>query len=240
MQVLLGRHDANRISRRSVGTLTAYTVAAGVATVTGAAHRRRAAAWTKPLPLMILAADAAAGRKGRSRTEYLLLAGALAFSAAGDRAMFCEEFADDPDRRDRHLAIGASLFAGAQGCYIASLRRRGARLALRHALPRNVLLGESAFLVARRRPALLAVLGPYGSSLATMSALAADAASPQPAMRIGGWLFLLSDLTIINRRYLITDPAARVATEAWVLASYFAAQWLLITGLDGGRDRSAR
>ena len=106
-----------------------------------------------------------------------------------------EEFADDPGRRDRHLAIGASLFAGAQGCYIASLRRRGARLALRHALPRNVLLGESAFLVARRRPALLAVLGPYGSSLATMSALAADAASPQPAMRIGGWLFLLSDLS---------------------------------------------
>ena len=55
-------------------------------------------------------------------------------------------------------------------------------------------------------------------------------------MRTGGLLFLASDLTIINRRHLINNPRLAAAGEAWVLASYFAAQWLLLTGLGSEPD----
>lgn len=210
----------------------AYGVTAAAATVAGALGHRRAAALTKPLPMVLLAARTAAGGSGRSAAENAGLAGALAFSTVGDRLMLLEEFEhDDPDTKDRYLRWGASSFAGAQLSYIATLWGRGARPSARLLLPRLGLLGESASVLARHRPALLPVLVGYGNTLATMSALASAAPDPQPRLRLGGWAFLLSDLAIINRRHLVRDPKVRMALEAWVLASYFTAQYLLIGGL---------
>lgn len=229
-------------------TDTAYAVATGVATVSGALHHRSLAALSKPVPMAILAWQAVRTARRRRPIDNALLAGAIVFSAAGDRAMLVEEFTPHPegaDRasltlKDRRLRIGASLFAGAQLCLTGAMLRRGARPQARPLLLRTAILAESALVVAIHRPRLLPVLGAYGNTLATMSATAAGMPSPQPQMRAGGWFFLLSDLTILNRRHLIDDSRAAMLAETWVLASYFTAQRLLIGGLieQDGQDRS--
>ncbi|GAB21116.1 MAG TPA: hypothetical protein DIW80_07180 [Gordonia polyisoprenivorans] len=219
-----------------------YALAAGVASVAGAYGSRRAAALTKPVPLALLAAEVGRGWRTRTPVDNALLGAAVAFSAAGDRAMLAEEFApaapEDHHTRlplahplsakDSRLALGAALFAGAQLSYCTLLWRRGARPRVPDVAPRMLALAESAAVIGYHRPRLLSVLGPYGNTLATMSALAASAPTGQPALRVGGLLFLASDLSILNRRHLMSDPARRRAVEVWVLASYFAAQALLV------------
>ena len=93
-------------------------------------------------------------------------------------------------------------------------------------------LSESAAVLAANRPRPLLVLAPYGTSLAAMSTLAGAVDSPQPSARVGGLLFLASDFTILNRRHLISGVTARRISEVWVLASYFAAQYLLSDAAD--------
>ncbi|MXP20820.1 lysoplasmalogenase [Gordonia sp. HNM0687] len=227
--------SAGRIQRRLDRGRDAYFVAAAAATAAGAAHHRSLAALTKPLPLLLLGTRIARRAGARSAFDNALLAGAIAFSTAGDRAMLLEEFADEPTEKDRHLRVGASLFAGAQLCLTAAMMRRGARPGARGLITRAAVLAESATVLALHRPRLLPVLGGYGNTLALMSATAAGMSDPQPAMRTGGLLFLASDLTIINRRHLVRNRRLAAAGEAWVLASYFAAQWLLLTGLGATR-----
>ncbi|MBN0971897.1 lysoplasmalogenase [Gordonia sp. JH63] len=210
----------------------AYAATAAAATIAGSAGDRRSAAITKPLPIALLAARVAAGARRRPVADTVALASVVGFSALGDRFMLQEEFEhDDPATKDRFLRRGATSFAGAQLSYAVAMWRAGARPTVRSVAPRVGVLAESATVLSRHRPALLPVLGTYGNTLATMSALAADVPTPQPRLRAGGWFFLLSDLAIINRRHLVTDPRLRVAGEAWVLASYFTAQYLLIGGL---------
>ncbi|MFT4125729.1 MAG: lysoplasmalogenase family protein [Gordonia sp. (in: high G+C Gram-positive bacteria)] len=206
-----------------------YVAAAAVASVAGALGPRRGAALTKPVPMLILAGQIARTRRRRSLADTVLLAAAAGFSAAGDRAMLVEEFTPDGPGKDRRLAWGAGLFTGAQVAYCALLWRRGARPHPAALLPRTAVLAESAAVLAIHRPRLLPVLGTYGNALAAMSALAADL--DRPRLRLGGLAFLASDLTIINRRHLLTNPAARTTAEIWVLATYFAAQGLLIDEL---------
>ncbi|MEO9327287.1 lysoplasmalogenase [Gordonia aurantiaca] len=225
-----------RLPSRRVRDL-AFAATTAVATVSGALGHRRIAGLTKPLPMLILAADTAAGAPGRGAADNAGLAGALVFSMAGDVLMFLEEFETEPDAKDRYLRRGATLFAAAQLSYIATMWRAGARPSSKQLLPRVGLLGESATVLARHRPALLPVLGAYGNTLATMSAMASAMPDTQPRLRIGGLAFLLSDLAIINRRHLVRDRRLRIAGEAWVLASYFTAQYLLICGL---AERSRR
>ena len=222
-----------------------YIAAATAATFAGAYGPKKVAALTKPLPLALLGVQAGRQWQRRPGVDSALLLGALGFSAAGDRAMFLEEFspttADDARRRaprtvpltpkDRRLAWGATLFSGAQLCYSTALWRRGARPHVASLLPRLAVLAESAGVIAFHRPRLLSVLGPYGNTLATMSALAADDPQHWKRLRLGGILFLASDLTILNRRHLLTNPRLRQLAEVWVLASYFAAQALLVNGL---------
>lgn len=224
---------SRRKPSRTVLTAGIYALTAAAATAAGASGNRRLAAWTKPLPMLVLGAATATAirEEGTHPVDAALLVGAIGFSTAGDRAMLLEEFGTDEHTRERHLAVGAGLFAGAQASLCALLLRRGARLHARTLVPRTALLGESAAILATKNPAALTVLGPYGNSLAVMSALASDAPQPQPALRVGGLLFVLSDLAIINRRYLLTGTRSRTLAEAWVLGSYFAAQWLLVTSL---------
>ena len=209
----------------------AYAATAAAATIAGSAGDRRSAAITKPLPIALLAARVAAGARRRPVADTVALASVVGFSALGDRFMLQEEFEHAPAAKDRFLRRGATSFAGAQLSYAVAMWRAGARPTVRSVAPRVGVLAESATVLSRHRPALLPVLGTYGNTLATMSALAADVPTPQPRLRAGGWFFLLSDLAIINRRHLVTDPRLRVAGEAWVLASYFTAQYLLIGGL---------
>ena len=209
----------------------AYAATAAAATIAGSVGDRRSAAITKPLPIALLAARVAAGARRRPVADTVALASVVGFSALGDRFMLQEEFEHAPAAKDRFLRRGATSFAGAQLSYAVAMWRAGARPTVRSVTPRGGVLAESATVLSRHRPALLPVLGTYGNTLATMSALATDVPAPQPRLRAGGWFFLLSDLAIINRRHLVTDPRLRMAGEAWVLASYFTAQYLLIGGL---------
>ena len=209
----------------------AYAATAAAATIAGSVGDRRSAAITKPLPIALLAARVAAGARRRPVADTVALASVVGFSALGDRFMLQEEFEHAPAAKDRFLRRGATSFAGAQLSYAVAMWRAGARPTVRSVTPRVGVLAESATVLSRHRPALLPVLGTYGNTLATMSALATDVPAPQPRLRAGGWFFLLSDLAIINRRHLVTDPRLRMAGEAWVLASYFTAQYLLIGGL---------
>ncbi|RPA62335.1 lysoplasmalogenase [Gordonia oryzae] len=219
-----------------------YALASGVAAITGAYGSRRAAALTKPVPLALLAVEVGRRWHTRAPVDNALLGAAVVCSAAGDRAMLTEEFtpttpedqrtrlplAHPLSTKDSRLALGAALFAGAQLSYCALLWRRGARPRVREVAPRMLALAESAAVIGYHRPRLLSVLGPYGNTLATMSALAASAPTGQPTLRIGGLLFLASDLSILNRRHLMSNPVRRRAVEVWVLASYFTAQALLV------------
>ncbi|MCM3896246.1 MULTISPECIES: lysoplasmalogenase [Gordonia] len=224
----------------SVGFPLAYALSSAVASAAGAFGTRRAAALTKPIPLALLAGRALLRRQHHYSglgIDDALLAGAIAFSAAGDRAMLLEEFTPtdtEADRmtKDRRLATGAALFGVAQLCYSTLFWRRGARPTVQAFAPRMVALGESAAVLAANRPRPLLVLSPYGTSLAAMSTLAGAVHSPQPSARIGGLLFLASDFTILNRRHLISGATARRIGEVWVLASYFAAQYLLTDAVD--------
>ncbi|UEA58391.1 lysoplasmalogenase [Gordonia otitidis] len=219
------------------GFAIAYSVASAAATIAGAFGSHRAAAVTKPVPLALLAGRAAwraRRRLARPGIDDALLAGAIVFSAAGDRAMLLEEFspADTAAQwtaKDRRLATGAALFAAGQLGYCGLLFRRGARPSLRAFAPRIAALSEAAAVLATHRPRPLTVLMPYGTTLAMMSTLADNLDTPQPSTRVGGLLFLASDFTILNRRHLIRGATARRVSEAWVLASYFTAQYLLTT-----------
>ncbi len=209
------------------------TTAAGVAaTVAGARGDRRLAAVTKPLPMALLAARVLTDRP-RAGTRGLTV-GAIGFSMLGDYWMLREEF-EPPDgpAKDRYLRRGAAFFSGAQLCYQAAFARRGARYRLRDFGPRMAAMGEPAAVLAVRAPAVLPVLGPYGALLAGMSALAAQ---DSPRARSGGLVFQASDIAIINRRHLVHSPAARTALEAFVLGSYFLAQYLLVDALLTGEQ----
>ncbi|GAC47556.1 lysoplasmalogenase [Gordonia aichiensis] len=225
-----------------------YALAATAASVAGAFGPRRAAAITKPIPLIMLAGRAVRRRQhchARPGIDDALLVGAIAFSAAGDRAMLLEEFSPSDTEaerllKDRRLSTGAALFGVAQLCYCSVFWRRGARPTVRAFAPRMAVLGESAAVLAAHRPRPLAVLGPYGTTLATMSTLAGSLDSPQPSARIGGLLFLASDVTILNRRHLISGSVARALSELWVLGGYFAAQYLLTDAADATHPRQSR
>ncbi|MFT4202256.1 lysoplasmalogenase family protein [Gordonia sp. (in: high G+C Gram-positive bacteria)] len=207
----------------------AATAAAGLAaTAAGAAHNRRLAALTKPIPMALLAARVATDRRTAPLDRALVL-GAIGFSMAGDHWMLREEFASaESASKNALLRRGAALFAGAQLCYQAAFARRGARFRLRAFAPRMAAMGEPAVVLAANAPSVLPVLGPYGALLAGMSTMAADDGTTAAA---GGLLFQASDIAIINRRHLVHSPALRAGAEAWVLGSYFGAQYLLVDAL---------
>lgn len=182
--------------------------------------------------MALLAARVLADRRG-DRIDRALTLGAVGLSMAGDYWMFREEFEPRTSAaKDGYLRRGAAFFAGAQLCYQAAFTRRGARLHARAFLPRMAVMGEPAAILAAKAPAVLPVLGPYGALLAGMSTLAAD--DGQRAA-VGRLLFQASDIAIINRRHLVQRPAPRAALEAWVLGSYFAAQYLLVGALQADR-----
>ncbi|MFW0792049.1 lysoplasmalogenase [Gordonia sp. CPCC 205333] len=212
---------------------SAYGAASAAATVTGALGLRGAAGATKPIPLVLLGIRVV-GSDELSKFDRALVGGALAASAIGDVWMYQEEFAADDADKDQNLRFGAATFGVAQGLYSAALYRRGARFSVRALAPRLAVMGEPAAVLAKFRPGVLPVLGPYGWALASMSMFASTSGTRRAAL--GGIVFQASDLAIINRRHLLAADDARIGlarkvVEGWVLGSYFTAQALLVDGL---------
>lgn len=220
--------------RRTVAARIGFVVAT-VATVVGAATgAERVHRYAKPLivPSLVVGLPKPASTLGV----------ALAAATVGDVLLI------DPDDDDRILR-GAAAFAVMQGCFCALLIRRGATVSVANAVPRLAGWASAATLLARLSPSVAPGLAGYGLSLAAMSTLAADPAlapssatcagvvipdaDPRSRLAVGGILFTVSDALIVVRRLFLRSETTRRVTEGAILATYAAAQSLLVEGLLG-------
>lgn len=217
-------------------------VGATAATVYGAVGgRERIQQVAKPLIAPALAARVLRRRGDLDTVDTVLLVAGLAAATVGDVFMI------DPDV-DARLRRGATSFAVMQTAYSSILARRGARPTRAAALPRaGAWLGASGLLHAKA-PTVAKTLTGYGALLGTTATLAADpalapgaadvAGLPVPNCRdrrswlgSGGLLFTGSDGLIVVRALFLRGKRARAVAEGAVLASYAAAQLLLVEGM---------
>lgn len=212
--------------------------AASVATVVGAvAGSERLQQVAKPL----IAPSLAAGVIRRQTTaDSPLLIGGLAAATVGDILLI------DPDD-DSRLMRGATAFAGMQAAYTALLLRHGARPTIPAVAPRLLGWAGAAALLRSRARSVSTPLTAYGATLATATSLASDPAlapgadvvaglavpnaDPRSRLGLGALLFTVSDGLIVVRRLFIRGETGRRIAEGAILATYAAAQLLLVEGM---------
>ncbi|MDT2009127.1 lysoplasmalogenase [Rhodococcus opacus] len=228
-------------SKNNWGVEHAVFAGAALVTVVGAVTgRERVQRIAKPLIAPALAARVLRRRADTDPTDAALLLAGLAAATVGDVFMI------DPDD-DARLVRGASSFAVMQAAYAALLLRRGARPTAPAAIPRLAGWAGAASLLRSRAQEVAAPLTAYGALLGTTSTLSADpslalganvvanVAVPGPDRRswlgVGGMLFTASDGLIVVRRLFIRGELGRAAAEGVILASYAAAQLLLVEGM---------
>ncbi|MDN6325683.1 MAG: lysoplasmalogenase [Corynebacterium sp.] len=228
-------------------------LAAGAASVVAAAAGRRgdrATRLVKPALMPLLAGHACtrAGRGGGAGRLPVVLAG-LAGGLLGDVVLMGEAGrSDDAATRARNLNLGSAAFSVNQVAYIVErwLRRnrpRRSTVALR--LP---VLASGIVTAASGAPAALPAAAGYGSALAATSVLAsdpqvgdADARADLSGVGLGGNLFVLSDGLILARLAFLRGDSPLVrrldgVVDGLVMATYVAAQLLIVEGLTG-RER---
>ncbi|PBC51022.1 hypothetical protein CJ179_09610 [Rhodococcus sp. ACS1] len=225
-------------SKNNWGVEHAVFAGATLATVVGAVTgRERLQRVAKPLIAPALAARVLRRRAG---TDVALLLAGLTAATVGDVFMI------DPDD-DARLVRGASAFAVMQVGYSALLLRRGARPTVPALLPRLAGWAGAAALLRGRAKEVAAPLTAYGALLGTTSTLSADPSLAPGAdvfanvavpgtdrrswLGVGGMLFTASDGLIVVRRLFIRGERGRAAAEGAILASYAAAQLLLVEGM---------
>lgn len=203
-----------------------YLLATGITVVAAAQHDRRTQVVAKPLmmPLLAMREGSDPGRRA-DRVDAGLLAAGLVAATAGDVHMI------DVDD-DAALRRGASCFAIMQVCWWLRAHRAGGVPGVAQVAPRAVAWSLASLLTARRMPGPAPVLIGYGALLGGAGA-AADALGGRTAL--GGRLLTVSDSTVLIRRMLVDarggDASNRTARllEAFVLATYAGAQYLLAT-----------
>lgn len=228
-------------SGRRWGAEHAVFAVASAATVAGGVlGNEKVQRLAKPLMAPALAVRVLRRSHETDRADTALLLAGLAAATVGDVFMI------DPDD-DTRILRGASAFALMQTAYSTVLARHGAR-PTRAAVAQRApaVLGAAGLLGATSRT-VAAPLTAYGSLLATTATLAADPALVPGAATVagtvvpgadrrswlaaGGMVFTASDGTIVVRRSLLTGPRTRAAAEGFVLATYAAAQLLLVEGM---------
>ncbi|MBH0122113.1 lysoplasmalogenase [Rhodococcus sp. CX] len=222
--------------RRKWGAEHAVFAAATAATVLGGVlGNEKLQQVAKPLIAPALAVRVLRRSRDTDRVETALLLAGLAAATVGDVFMI------DPDD-DRRLLRGAASFAVMQTSYSTLLARRGARPHAIAAVPRAAAaLGAGSLLAAKSRNVAAPLTG-YGTLLATTATLAADPV-PRPStdrrswLGLGGLVFTISDGTIVVRRVLLKNRKVRAAAEGLILATYAAAQLLLVEGMLAGRRK---
>ncbi|MFC9553200.1 lysoplasmalogenase family protein [Rhodococcus sp. NPDC056960] len=229
------------MSKYNWGVEHAVFAGATLATVVGAVTgRERVQRIAKPVIAPALAARVLRRRSDTHPADAALLLGALAAATVGDVFMI------DPDD-DARLVRGASAFAVMQVGYSALLLRRGARSTAPALLSRLAGWASAAGLLRSRATDVATPLTAYGALLGTTSTLSADpslapgahvvANVPVPGhdrrswLGVGGLLFTASDGLIVVRRLFIRGDRGRAAAEGVVLATYAAAQLLLVEGM---------
>ncbi|CAM4207321.1 lysoplasmalogenase [Nocardia ninae] len=212
-------------------------LAAAAVTVYAAVTGREKVQWiAKPLMMPLLAADVVTEGTDIERTDRVVLLGSLGAATLGDILLI------DPDN-DRRLIAGASSFAVMQTGYSALWLRKGARPQAEVALPRLGAWLAAAALLRAKAPSVAAPLTAYGATLGTAGVLASDPAlastaktvagvnipnsDPCSRLGLGALLFTVSDGLIVLRRLFARSERSRSLTEAVILTTYAAAQFLL-------------
>ena len=175
----------------------------------------------------------ATGRFGLNRSCWLLL-GALLGSLAGDVFLMLSE----------HLFIpGLVSFLLAHLCYIALFKQGVGWFGHRGALGGTLALGIGmyAFLWQGGLPAALRV--PVAVYVVVIALMAAQAWGRHAALRersslavaLGACCFMLSDSLLATNRFVQPLPLSQL----WVLATYYAAQVLIVSGMVTALTRGA-
>ena len=175
----------------------------------------------------------ATGRFGLHRSYWLLL-GALLGSLAGDVFLMLSE----------HLFIpGLVSFLLAHLCYIALFKQGVGWFGHRGALGGTLALGIGmyAFLWQGGLPAALRV--PVAVYVVVIALMAAQAWGRHAALRersslavaLGACCFMLSDSLLATNRFVQPLPLSQL----WVLATYYAAQVLIVSGMVTALTRGA-
>ncbi|MEV3962429.1 lysoplasmalogenase [Nocardia sp. NPDC050193] len=228
--------------------LRAGYLAATAVTVAGALTGRDRWQWmAKPLMMPLLAADIATSRADIAPADRILLLSSLGAATVGDVLLI------DPDD-DRRLIAGASSFAVMQTGYSVLWWRYGARPAPAVAVPRVLAWAGAAALLRAKAPVLAAPLSAYGATLGSAAVLASDPAlapeandiaglnipdaGPRSRLGVGALLFTVSDGLIVLRRLFVRGERSRRVTEAVILATYGAAQFMLADPGAHVRDRA--
>ncbi|WP_417287774.1 lysoplasmalogenase family protein [Corynebacterium variabile] len=220
---------------------TAYLAAGAVSVVAAAAGRRgdRLTRIVKPTLMPLLAGTVLA--RGQRKATATVVAG-LAAGWVGDIILMgADGRSDDSRTRARNLNRGSAAFALNQVAYIAELSRAGHRPRKSTVALRAPVLASGVVTAATGAPAALPAAVGYGSLLAGTSVLAADEGETTP-LGLGGNLFVLSDGLILARQAFLTGekPVVRVLdglVDGLVMATYVAAQLLLVEGLTGEPTR---
>lgn len=171
------------------------------------------ASWTKPVPILLLAAYA-----WFSWAPRLLVAGLL-FSAGGDIALESERF----------LLVGMALFAVAHVCYVTLFVRRRRRF--RWPVLAGYLVGWLT-LIGSLWPGLDDLRVPAALYSLLLTATAVTASGVGVRAGVGGALFWLSDALIAAG---LAGWESLPYSQVWIMATYFAAQYLFATTGFGSR-----
>lgn len=199
--------------------------AAALTAYAGLTERHGLMRLAKPLLMPALATQVARKRKALAPRHTALLAAACGAALAGDVILV------DPDAGG-NLLKGAGAFAVMQTCYITVLRDLGAAPTTSTVLPRLPLLAGAGLLLHAKEGRQALPLGGYGLLLSTTGALAGDPGLGRPRdLFWGGTLFTVSDSLILARRRLATTARTKALLEGLVLATYAAAQHLLVGGM---------
>lgn len=184
----------------------------------------------KPLTMvfaLVLVASSAYSPSARGQFNpktLLLLAAALAGSLAGDVFLMFQGF----------FIPGLVSFLVAHLFYVALFKSGQAWFPHRGALAATLGIGVAmyAFLWAGGLPpALRAPVAAYVLVIALMAAQAIGRATvlrdaPSLLVAVGAGFFMLSDSLLATNRFVMALPMAQV----WVLATYYAAQALIVSG----------
>lgn len=222
----------------------AYLAAGAVSVVAAAAGRRgdRLTRVVKPTLMPLLAGTVLAGDRAKDRKSTATVVAGLAGGWVGDIILMgADGRSDDPRTRARNLNRGSAAFALNQVAYIAELWRAGHRPRKSTVALRAPVLASGVVTAATGAPAALPAAVGYGSLLAGTSVLAADEGETTP-LGLGGNLFVLSDGLILARQAFLTGekPVIRALdglVDGLVMATYVAAQLLLVEGLTGKPTR---
>jgi uncharacterized membrane protein YhhN len=214
--------DDRRV-RRAAGA--AYGVLALADAALAAGPHRRARLVTKPLlmPMLVTRSLRSPGGPAPVTAQACSWGGDLALMGTG---------------RGRFLT-GVAMFLAAHVAYVSAFRSRSSAPVLASGGRRRFLAvgglaaGAMALAAGREDRVLAAPIAVYGTALATMVAAAAAVDEDRGRDRVlgGAALFLVSDVLLGVRTFLVGEDGEPSVLEGAVMATYTAGQWLIGDGL---------